>query len=160
VVGPQVIRTGFKTKSYRNPKGDDGVSIIIALEEDGEFIKVMAPRCYHYPAGDHKEALFQTLLMISWMTKMIQFEYDKDDGEIRAIIEFPLEDAILTDKQLLRCLHALAQMVDEHDHLIRGAMEHGQLPESKSELDAAFAEFMKQRRAAQGNASSGLDLEG
>jgi hypothetical protein len=120
----------------------------------------MAPRCYQYPAGDHKEALFQTLLMISWMTKMIQFEYDKDDGEIRAIIEFPLEDAILTDKQLLRCLHALAQLVDEQDYLIRGAMEHGQLPESKSELDAAFAEFMKQRRAVQGSASSGLDLEG
>jgi hypothetical protein len=52
------------------------------------------------------------MLSISWETKMLQWEYDPSDGEIRAIIEFPLEDSILTEKQFNRCLHGLIQLVD------------------------------------------------
>ncbi len=43
---------------------------------------------------------------------MLQWEYDPSDGEIRAIIEFPLEDSILTEKQFNRCLSGLIQIVD------------------------------------------------
>jgi hypothetical protein len=43
---------------------------------------------------------------------MLQWEYDPSDGEIRAIIEFPLEDSILTEKQFYRCLSGLIQIVD------------------------------------------------
>jgi hypothetical protein len=53
------------------------------------------------------------MLSISWETKMLQWEYDPSDGEIRAIIEFPLEDSTLTEKQFNRCLHGLVQIVDE-----------------------------------------------
>lgn len=44
---------------------------------------------------------------------MLQWEYDPSDGEIRAIIEFPLEDAEMTERQFNRCLHGLVQLVDE-----------------------------------------------
>jgi hypothetical protein len=44
---------------------------------------------------------------------MLQWEYDPSDGEIRAIIEFPLEDALLTERQFNRCLYSLVQLVDE-----------------------------------------------
>lgn len=44
---------------------------------------------------------------------MLQWEYDPSDGEIRAIIEFPLEDAILTERQFNRCLDSLVELVDE-----------------------------------------------
>jgi hypothetical protein len=52
------------------------------------------------------------MLAISWETKMLQWEYDPSDGEIRAIIEFPLEDSILTERQFNRCLSGLIQIVD------------------------------------------------
>jgi hypothetical protein len=52
------------------------------------------------------------MLAISWETKMLQWEYDPSDGEIRAIIEFPLEDSILTERQFHRCLSGLIQIVD------------------------------------------------
>ncbi|NJN86512.1 MAG: hypothetical protein HC881_09620 [Leptolyngbyaceae cyanobacterium SL_7_1] len=88
--------------------------IVVQLDEDGEFFELFAPRILS-GVKDHpyKAAILQTMLNISWETKMLQWEYDPSDGEIRAIIEFPLEDSTLTEKQFNRCLHGLVQIVDE-----------------------------------------------
>ena len=87
--------------------------IVAQLDEDGEFFKLFAP---HVITGiqdnPHKNAILQTMLSISWETKMLQWEYDPSDGEIRAIIEFPIEDSTLTEKQFNRCLSGLVQLVD------------------------------------------------
>jgi hypothetical protein len=88
--------------------------IVIQLDEEGEFFELFAPRVL---AGvkDHpyRDAILQTMLSISWETKMLQWEYDPSDGEIRAIIEFPLEDSTLTERQFNRCLYGLIRLVDE-----------------------------------------------
>ncbi|MBW4522805.1 MAG: hypothetical protein KME16_24465 [Scytolyngbya sp. HA4215-MV1] len=88
--------------------------IVIQLDEEGEFFELFAPRVLagiqNHP---HKDAILQTMLCISWETKMLQWEYDPSDGEIRAIIEFPLEDAVMTERQFNRCLYGLIQLVDE-----------------------------------------------
>ena len=52
--------------------------------------------------------------MIQWRTKMIQFEFDARDGEVRPVVEFPLEDAELTMLQLHRALIGLLQLVDRY----------------------------------------------
>ena len=87
--------------------------IVVQLDEDGQFFRLFAPQVL---AGvkdhPHKTAILQTMLSISWETKMLQWEYDPSDGEIRAIIEFPLEDSILTERQFNRCLGGLVQIVD------------------------------------------------
>jgi hypothetical protein len=87
--------------------------IVIQLDEEGEFFKLFAPQVL---AGvkDHryKDEILQTMLCISWETKMLQWEYDPSDGEIRAIIEFPLEDSKLTERQFYRCLSGLVEIVD------------------------------------------------
>lgn len=88
--------------------------IVIQLDEDGEFFELFAPRVLSgVKDHPHKEAILQTMLLISWETKMLQWEYDPSDGEIRAIIEFPLEDSTLTERQFNRCLYGLVQLVDE-----------------------------------------------
>jgi hypothetical protein len=88
--------------------------IVIQLDEDGEFFEIYAPRVLtNVKDHPHKTAILQTMLCISWETKMLQWEYDPSDGEIRAIIEFPLEDALLTERQFNRCLYSLVQLVDE-----------------------------------------------
>ncbi len=88
--------------------------IVVQLDEEGEFFELFAPRILSgVKEHPHKSAILQTMLSISWETKMLQWEYDPSDGEIRAIIEFPLEDAELTEKQFNRCLHGLVQIVDE-----------------------------------------------
>ncbi len=88
--------------------------VVVKLEEEGDFIKVFVPQVVagvkNHP---HKTAILQTMLIISWETKMLQWEYDPSDGEIRAIIEFPLEDAKLSERQFARCFDGLVEMVSD-----------------------------------------------
>ena len=147
--GKSYIRTGFKTDKYIDAEGDRSVSIVVSLEEDGEFVKIIVPQAYKFGtnlSSFHKMALFQTLLQISHMTKMIQFEYDIDDGEIWAIIEFPLEDAQLTKNQLLRCIMSITGTLEEYHEMITDAIKHGITPESEREKRKAFEEFQRTRR--------------
>ncbi len=156
------IRTGFHTEKYRDPDGDDGVRVVIALEENGEFLKIVAPMIYKYPEGPHKAVLFQLLLMVSWDTKMIQYEYDMNDGEVRATIEFPIEDSKLTKAQLMRCVHWIAAATDKYHEDLVAAMTKGELPKRDeddsevAELWAEFQEFLEQRKRGQGGDGHGL----
>jgi len=108
----------------------DDFLIVVQLDEEGKFFRVFAPQVL---AGvqehPHKGAILQTMLAISWETKMLQWEYDPSDGEIRAIIEFPLEDSILTERQFNRCLSGLIQVVDSIAMpRLKEVMETGQDP--------------------------------
>jgi hypothetical protein len=88
--------------------------VVIQLDEEGRFFKLFAPEVL---AGvkdhPHKTAILQTMLSISWETKMLQWEYDPSDGEIRAIIEFPIEDSTLTAQQFNRCFDGLIEIVGD-----------------------------------------------
>jgi hypothetical protein len=91
---------------------DEKLLVVIQLDEGGRFFKLFAPEVL---AGvqehPHRAAILQTMLSISWETKMLQWEYDPSDGEIRAIIEFPLEDSTLTARQFHRCFSGLVEIV-------------------------------------------------
>ena len=160
------IVTGTRTDNYQNKNGNKGISIVIKLEEKGEYLKIFAPCCYHYPPdGPNRNAVFQACLMVNWMSKSIQFEYDVKDGEIRCIIEFPLEDALLTEKQLMRCIMTIVALIDDYDEMIRGAITTGTInvpvEEDPEEMMAAFMEFMKSRKkkGKPTAGSSGIELE-
>ncbi|ATS18059.1 hypothetical protein L5470_09395 [Synechococcus sp. PCC 6717] len=110
--------------------------VIIELDEEGEFFKLYAPNLlpgikYHR----FKDAILQTLLCISWQTKMLQWEYDPSDGEVRAIIEFPLEDSTLTERQFFRCFGALVEIVDTTVPRLRQIVQDSETsPESDTDL--------------------------
>ncbi|MCM1982654.1 hypothetical protein [Lyngbya confervoides] len=88
------------------------LTVVVKLEEEGQFFKVFVPQVVGgVQTHPHKMAILQTMLIISWETKMLQWEYDPSDGEIRAIIEFPLEDSTLTEQQFDRCFDGLVEMV-------------------------------------------------
>lgn len=155
------IQTGFATKVYRTPEGHDVIGLIISLIENGEMLRVVAPRLYVYQDGPNKTAVFQACLMICYQTKMVQFEYDATDGEIRATVDLPLEDAELTKRQLMRCIGAVCSIVDDFDGVIRRAMDDGvvEFPdrEDPQELMRAFAEFMRERAKARDAAGGELE---
>ncbi len=143
------IRTGFITENYTDVDGEKLCHLVVAVEEDGEFLKIVAPKAYQFPkdaSSYNKMALFQTLLQISWQTKMVQFEYDPDDGEVRAIIEFPIEDSTLTCKQLMRCIYGITGVLEKYHEQITDAMRSGLTPETDEERKKAFEEFQRQRR--------------
>jgi hypothetical protein len=153
-----VIVTGFGTENYIDDAGDKNLGMIIQLEENGEFLKIFTPKCYSVLEETNRAALMQTLLMVSWKTKMIQFEYDDTDGEVRAIIEYPLEDADLTRRQLLRSVQALVQIVDKYHPVMFKALREGVIEFEASEnpleeLQNAFSRFEETLR------EMGIDVE-
>ena len=149
IPGKNFIRTGFITDNYTDNEGEKLCSLVVAVEEDGEFLKILAPKAYQFSkdaSSYNKMALFQTLLQISWDTKMVQFEYEPDDGEVRAIIEFPIEDSTLTCKQLMRCIYGITGVLEKYHEQITDAMRSGLTPETDEERKKAFEEFQRQRR--------------
>jgi hypothetical protein len=134
----EYIETSAKTENYRNLDSVKSLSLFIKLEEDGRFIKVIAPyayRCELKSGSNRKAHLFQSLLEICWKTKMVQFEYDSLDGEVRAIIEFPLEDSMLSKAQLMRTINSLCSVVDLYHEVIVEVLssENDYLPKRLSE---------------------------
>ncbi|MFH1679671.1 MAG: hypothetical protein ABIH26_03395 [Candidatus Eisenbacteria bacterium] len=121
------VITGFRMKNYTNPEGANQLVIVIQLYEDGEFIEVLAPKAYVYKEGPHALAVLKACMFVSWRTKMLQYEYDPIDGEILAVIEFPLEDAKLTKSQFMRVLMGLPSIIDRFHPVIQGAIDTGEL---------------------------------
>ena len=138
----ELIITGSATKNFVDDDGDNQIRIFIELREDGEFIRFIAPQMYKY-TGPHKEKVFQLCLMIMWSTKMMQYEYDPSDGEIRMTIEWPLEDAELTEKQMMRVLAAIVQFADEYHSAFKTAMATGEIKlEDENEKMSTIRQLM------------------
>jgi hypothetical protein len=115
----------METEVYVDPEksGKRALTLMIELMEDGEFFTLLAPRAY-FVRGSHQDAFLRACARVQWRTKLVQFEWDVRDGEVRPIIELPLEDASLTRRQLQRCIYALCSIVDRyHEALHRAATE-------------------------------------
>ncbi|MDQ6993558.1 MAG: hypothetical protein Q9M31_08780 [Mariprofundus sp.] len=99
---------------------DDKPEVVsIKLDEDGEFIHFYEPQRYTFLPGLSNEKVFELLLIIQNETKMLQWEYDPADGEIRACVELPLEDALLTKRLFMRVLNGLVKMMDvSHERIL------------------------------------------
>ena len=120
------ILTGFgEMEEYLDSEGQPRLGVLIKLEESGSFIRFLCPRLYKYEGKRFKSDLFQSCLMINYWAKLLKFEFDDRDGELRAVIELPLEDAELTLSQLSRCLTTLAYLIDRLDPLLRRTLREG-----------------------------------
>ena len=109
---PDKSRILIEVELEQDLERENGLLIVIQLDEDGRFFKLFAPEVLSgVQEHPYKGAILQTMLSISWETKMLQWEYDPFDGEIRAIIEFPLEDSTLTAQQFYRCYKGLVEIV-------------------------------------------------
>ena len=60
--------------------------VAIQLENDGRFLKIFVPNAFSYHEGPYKAVVLQAALFVNFQSKMLQFEYDPRDGEIRAIV--------------------------------------------------------------------------
>lgn len=101
------------------------LQITIELKENGKFCRMYVPRLLCFHKHPYREAIFRTLLCLSWETKMLRWEYDAIEGEVRAGIELPLEDAPLKERQFHRCISALTQLIGEAIPRLESVMETG-----------------------------------
>ena len=151
------ILVQYNTEKYRDTQGDANVLVAIELEEEGRFFKIYVPHAFSYHEGPYKAVVLQAALFVNFQTKMLQFEYDPRDGEIRAMVEFPLEDSPLTEEQFFRAFRNLFVLVEEYSPFIHHAM-HGTLDAATSGLDKeTFAQFMRLMRTEAGDDSQVCD---
>ncbi len=123
--GPRAqVGMRFGMKQYLDRDGDKDLLVLVDLLENGEYLKVFAPMAFK-ATGDHADAFLRACSMVQWRTKLIQFEFDATDGEIRPIVEFPLEDGKVTRKQLERCIVGLAGIIDEYYPVLVRALKDG-----------------------------------
>ena len=149
----EFILLGSRTETYVDGEGDNHVRIIIELREDGEFVRFFAPKLYVYD-GPYKAQVFQLCMMSMYTTKMIQYEYDPADGEIRMTIEWPIEDGELTEKQMMRALAAIVEFADKHHVAFKTAMDSGEIKlDDDREKMRAMMELMS---SAQGMSTADL----
>ena len=148
------IFTGFGTPTYRAPEGREGIGLVIELFENGEYFSIYAPKAF-VAQGPHLDAFLKACLVTQWKTKLIQFEYDSNDGEIRPIIEFPIEDGKLTKKQLERCVKGIVHIMDKMYPSLKKTLDEGvfDFPEDPEQrrIMEAMEELMRLLRGRQGS---------
>lgn len=118
---------GFATNHYVSADGTRGVAVAIRLDEDGRFLECIAPALYDLADCPHRDAVLRLLVMIMQRSKLIRFDFDADDGEVRGLTECPIEDGSLTREQFLRLLSAIPELVDRWDPAIRRALKTGEV---------------------------------
>lgn len=142
------IVVGFATRNYTAPSGDTptargsddrfkGIAIAVRLSENGQYLECLAPGLYDLGSCRHRDVVLRALMAIMQRTKMVRFDWDPADGEVRCSVECPLEDGSLTRRQFIRMLRALPEIIDDWDPVIRAAMETGELRLDKAPATAA-----------------------
>jgi hypothetical protein len=124
------------TDRYRNLSGERSLRVVLQLNEDGEYVTIYAPNAFNISAKS-SEVFIRACMQIQWKTRLVQFEYDSVDGEIRPVVEFPLEDSGLTTRQISRCLRGVAAILDEYYLTLHKASVEGvlQFPRDNVEED-------------------------
>ena len=158
------IAMGWGTGKYKDSSNEKSIMIVIRLSENGEYFKAFAPEAFTIGEA-YRDPFLRACAIIQWKTKLIQFEYDENDGEVRPIIEFPLEDSSLTQRQLMRCVSGMVQLIDQFYPVLRRASETGVVDfpdrdETRSELlgrvlgalpDDQVADILKKSDEYRGN---------
>ena len=73
---------------------------------------------------------------------MLQFECDQEAQSIYAMVEYPLEDSILTEKQLMRSLRSLVSLIDRFDQSIRLVLASGKIRLFEPKEEQVLQQFL------------------
>jgi len=117
----------FPTQIYRDRAGHPRVTVIVKLEEDGEFVRFLAPAVYDINGSQFRAQACEAAMQIAWTTKALAFELEGDSGHLWAVIEFPLADNTMTERQLKCCLLLMIDLLDDYHAVMRHAIDTGKI---------------------------------
>lgn len=124
--------------TYRDEDGDAHLQIVIRVLEKGEFLAVFVPNAWNIADSVVKPLILEACVSFQMRYKMLRFDYDQDDGEIRPNIELPLENSSLTSRQFHRLVHGVLHGVQQFDRVMRNTIETGEVSfECLDEADQA-----------------------
>lgn len=113
--------------TYRDEDGDAYLRIVIRVLEGGEFLAVFVPNAWNIADCVSKSLILEACVSFQMRYKMLRFDYDPDDGELRPNIELPLENASLTSQQFHRLVHGVLHGVQQFDKVMRHTIETGEV---------------------------------
>ena len=136
----------FPADNYQNENGRALLVVVIQLTEDGEYIKFFVPSAYHIPLDESAYAVLKSFAIIAWQVKLLDFEVDPTDGEVRPTIDFPIEDGTLTTEQIRRCCKTLARLVDIFHPYLKYAITHNVVHEDllRNDIRPIFESYNEQ----------------
>ena len=136
----------FPTENYQNENRRPLLIVVIQLTEDGEYIKFFVPAAYHIPLDESAYAVLKSFAIIAWQVKLLDFEVDPGDGEVRPTIDFPIEDGTLTTEQVRRCCKTLARLVDIFHPYLKYALTHNVVHEDllRNDIRPIFEAYNEQ----------------
>ncbi|WP_244533095.1 hypothetical protein [Geitlerinema sp. PCC 9228] len=115
-----------------NSETVDKFVIVIQLQEDGKYLSLFIPQLLSIKDHVYKGVAFQTMLAIAWEVKLLRWQYNPSDGEVRTSVNLPLEDAPLTEKQFNRLLSDLIRLTERGMERLQQVLATGNDPELQS----------------------------
>jgi acyl carrier protein len=121
----RVLRAGFETEAYRNKHGDAAAQLVLEVDESGEWLRIFSPAAYNLAECRNLAAVLEVFAGIQWRTKLVCFEYDSGDGEIRPAVTHAVEDTSLSGAQLSTLIQAIPLILDSYHPVVVRAIETG-----------------------------------
>lgn len=120
-----VLRAGFETEAYRNKDGGAAVQLVLEVDETGEWLRIFSPAAYNLAECRNLAAVLEVFAGIQWRTKLVCFEYDSSDGEVRPAVTHAVEDTSLSGAQLSTLIQAIPLILDSYHPVVVRAIETG-----------------------------------
>ena len=89
------------------------------------------------------------MLYMNYSTKFGTWEFDPSDGDIRLVVEIPVEDAVMTEKQFSRIYGFMTTNAQEGADAIRSIVKTGKAPLDSDEAAKKIAELEEMLRKLQ-----------
>lgn len=118
----------FETHRYVNPSGEKSLMLLVTVAEDGGYLEIAAVNMYS--ANDAKDIgkLCEFLMSQNFATKLLRWELDRSDNEVRATVEVAPLDGSITFNAFMRMLMTFPIMADGLHPMITKVMSTAKLP--------------------------------
>jgi hypothetical protein len=119
-VAEGAIRVVLVTRRYRNLRAERLLIIRIETPDDGCRCRVSVPRAF--AVGSDPAARLSTLCGLAAETPLVGVEHDPGTADVRLVAEMPVEDARLTQLQLLTLIDRVTAAAESwHASLATGS---------------------------------------
>lgn len=125
-VSDHTLRLGFNTSNFTNRKGEKSLVILLQVRDGGQYLAAQAPNAFRL-SGDHMHAGMDLLLRLQWAWKLVRFEYDHTDGEIRPSAELPLGTMELDAGSLAVFIRTLVYVIESTVPAFEHAIKTGEV---------------------------------
>lgn len=114
------IRVLFVTRYYTNPRGERLVIVQIEVPDGGRRLRASIPRAF--ARGRSPAAMCAALCRLAAETPLVGVEYDAAAGNLRLVVETPVEDGRIRPAQVLAMIDGLVEAAETwHVALGRGS---------------------------------------